>query len=57
MRLYMRGVALTFAIFLIVMLLQQNFRSQRDAVDAIGDRRGRSRLALSHSANPQGHGR
>ena len=57
MRLYMRGVALTFAIFLIVMLLQQNFRSQRDAVDAIGDRRGRSRLALSHRANPQGHGR
>ena len=57
MRVYMRGVALTFAIFLIVLLLQQHFWSQRDAMDAIGDRRGRSRLALSHRANPQGQGR
>ena len=42
MRVYFKGVALGFALLLMVLLLQKHFRSQGNALGTVG-KRGRSR--------------
>ena len=45
MRLYVRGVALSFGLLLVILLLQKHFRSQRTDLK-VGNRRGRARPAM-----------